>query len=150
MAKLRSLRQIHFVIATLLILTLASDKVALYGNVAFSFLVILILNVFFIRIEIFICSSTKFHPNWINSSYKTNLWRFYKLHILKEVHGRNVIYKNFHCQSLIFLFIWVIFFPYACIHFCAKATGIVALFFYQELPFLGFAHTRIFSLLFSC
>ena len=105
MAKLRSLRQIHFVIATLLILTLASDKVALYGNVAFSFLVILILNVFFIRIEIFICSSTKFHPNWINSSYKTNLWRFYKLHILKEVHGRNVIYKNFHCQSLIFLFI---------------------------------------------
>ena len=41
LVKLRSLRQIHFVLATLLILTLASDKVALYGNVAFSFLVIL-------------------------------------------------------------------------------------------------------------
>ena len=41
------------------------------------------------------------------------------------------------------------FFPYSCIHFCAKATGIEALFFNQELPFLWFVHMRIFSLLFS-
>ena len=40
MAKIRSLRLIHFELPNLFVLTLASDRAVLYGNVAFSILVL--------------------------------------------------------------------------------------------------------------
>ena len=83
LAKLRSLLQVHFVLPILFALTLASDRAALYGNNAFSILVI----------------STKKQY----SSFQKRVWVFQKICFKIEVLKTIKISSDCHtktCRSL--------------------------------------------------